>query len=102
MIVRLMGRGQWRLDDALVDELNRIDAALDDDITRGDATEFRAHLEAMHRLIEERGEPLPADDLVPSDAFVPPADCSLEELRKLMDPDGLIPGGPPEVAADGR
>jgi hypothetical protein len=101
VIVRLMGRGQWRLDDALIDELNRIDAALDEDINRGDATEFRAHLEAMHRLIEERGEPLPADEIVPSDAFVP-ADCSLEELRKLMDPDGLIPGGPSGVAADGR
>jgi hypothetical protein len=35
MIVRLMGRGQWRLDHALIDELNRIDAALDDDINRG-------------------------------------------------------------------
>ena len=102
MIVRLMGRGQWRLDDALIDELNRIDAALDDDINRGDATEFREHLAAMHRLIEERGEPVPAEELLPSDAFVPPVDCSLEELRKLMDPEGLIPGAPAKEAADGR
>jgi hypothetical protein len=56
----------------------------------------------MHRLIEERGEPVPADELLPSDAFVPPADCSLEELRKLMEPEGLIPGAPAKEAADGR
>jgi hypothetical protein len=102
MIVRLMGRGQWRLDDALIEELNRIDAALDDDVNRGDATEFRQHLAEMHRLIEERGEPVPAEELLPSDAFVPPVDCSLEELRKLMEPDGLIPGAPAKEDADGR
>jgi hypothetical protein len=55
----------------------------------------------MHRLMEERGEPLPADVIVPSDAFVPPADGSFEELRKLMAPDGLIPGGPAREAVDG-
>lgn len=102
MIVRLMGRGQWRLDDALVDELNRLDAELDDDVKRGDAGNFREHLAAMHRFVEERGEGVPADEIVPSEAFIPPVDCSLEELRRLMDPDGLVPGAPPAGASDGR
>lgn len=102
MIVRLMGRGQWRLDDALVDELNRLDSSLDDDVNRGDASQFREHLAAMHRLVEERGVPVAADEIVPSEAFIPPVDCSLEELRKLMDPDGLIPGDSPREAGDGR
>jgi hypothetical protein len=56
----------------------------------------------MHRLVEERGVPVAADEIVPSEAFIPPVDCSLEELRKLMDPDGLIPGESPREAGDGR
>lgn len=55
----------------------------------------------MHRLVQERGQPLPPDELAPSDAVIPPADCSIEELLKLMDPDGLIPGEAPEEAASG-
>lgn len=101
MIVRLMGLGQRRIDDALIDELNRLDAAIDEDVRRGDGSEFREHLAAMHRLVQERGQPLPPDELAPSDAVIPPADCTIEELLKLMDPDGLVPGEAPEEAASG-
>jgi hypothetical protein len=96
-----MGRGQWRLDDALIDQLNEIDTALDDDINRGDASDFREHLAAMHQLVIDRGSPIPAEEIVPSDAFVPPVDVSIDELRKLWDPDGLIPGGRVGEAIDG-
>ncbi len=92
MIIRLMGEGQWRVDDALRDELNAIDAALDADVNAGDGTQFARHLAAMHELVRSRGLPVEVEELVPSDALVPPRDISIEELRELIGEEGLIPG----------
>lgn len=93
MIVRLMGQlGQWRLDDALQAELNAIDALLDADVIAGNGGEFAVHLAAMHELIHAKGTPVGEDEFLPSDAFVPPLDISLDELRTLLSSDGLIPG----------
>lgn len=92
MIVRLMGLGQWRLDDALQGELNAIDAQLDTDVNAADGTEFAKHLQAMHDLIKARGAALADDELLPSDAVVPPVDISLDELREFIGAEGLIPG----------
>ena len=93
MIVRLMGQqGQWRLDDALQAELNAIDAQLDADALAGDGGEFAAHLASMHELIRAKGTPVGEDEFLPSDAFVPPLDISLDELRTLLSSEGLSPG----------
>lgn len=91
MIVRLMGEGQWRVDDPAADELNAIDALLDADVRAGDAGEFEAHLVAMHGLVKTKGAPVPEHELVPSDALVPPVGITLEELRELLGDEGLIP-----------
>lgn len=92
MIVRLMGEGQWTIDDALQRELNAIDAELDADLQAGDSSEFARHLAAMHELVRSRGVPVAVAELVPSEALVPPRDVSLEELRALIGEEGLIPG----------
>ena len=92
MIVRLMGEGQWTVDDGLQTDLNAIDAELDADLQAGDAADFARHLAAMHELVRSRGVPVAVDELVPSDALVPPRDASLEELRALIGEEGLIPG----------
>lgn len=87
-----MGEGQWRVDDALTGALNEIDRALDDDLNSGNAREFTAHLNAMHELVRSSGSPVGYDEVLPSDAFVPPPDITLDELRELVSPEGLIPG----------
>lgn len=92
MIVRLMGEGQWRLDAAVLDELNAIDALLDADLDSAGAADFTAHLVAMHDLVRTKGTPVPEDELVPSDALVPPVNITLNELRGLLGDEGLIPG----------
>jgi hypothetical protein len=48
----------------------------------------------MWRLVLERGERLPDDDLSPSDVIIPPADLTLEETRELFSEQGLIPDLP--------
>jgi hypothetical protein len=87
-----MGEGQWNIDDTLRDELNAIDIELDADVNAGDGTGFARHLAAMYDLVRARGLPVAIDELVPSDALVPPRDISLEELRQLVGEEGLIPG----------
>jgi len=87
-----MGEGQFELTEAGVEELNRLDALLDADVGDGTGERFAEHLTGMHALIREHGRPLRDDEILPSDCMVPPPDISLEELRSLLNEDGLIPG----------
>jgi len=92
MIVRIMEEGQWELSDDLVDELNRLDAELEADLERGDSAPFDEHLRRMHEFVRTNGRLVPDEEIVPSDAVLPPPDISLEELRELLGEEGLIPG----------
>jgi hypothetical protein len=48
----------------------------------------------MGKLVREQGTRLPEDALSPSDAVIPPSDLTLEETRKLVSGQGLIPDLP--------
>jgi PspAA-like protein len=94
MIVRLMGEGQYRVDDDLREQLNELDdravAALEQD----DEPKLDDMLDEMWQLVRERGEHLADEDLSPSDLIIPPSDLSLEETKKLFSEDGLVPDLP--------
>jgi hypothetical protein len=94
VIVRLMGEGQYRVDDGLREQLNELDdravAALEQD----DEPKLDDMLDEMWQLVRERGEHLADEDLSPSDLIIPPSDLSLEETRKLFSEDGLVPDLP--------
>jgi hypothetical protein len=94
VIVRLMGEGQFRVDDSLRERLNELDdqamAALD----ASNEVELDQKLEQMFALVRAEGEPLPEDDLSASDVIIPPADLTLEETRELVSHEGLIPDLP--------
>ena len=94
MIVRLMGEGQLRVDDAEVERLNEIDNAAAAALQVGDEAAFRERLEELHAAVREVGQPLEASDLSASDLIVPPVDLSLEEARELFAGEGLIPDLP--------
>ncbi len=49
-------------------------------------------MDALLARVRELGEPLPVDEIKPSDFILPSADSSLEEVRDLLSSDGLIPG----------
>ena len=95
MIVRLMGEGQFEVDDDCAARLNELDdkalAALDSN----DEPELDRLLEDMAALVRAEGRELAADDLSPSEAIIPPSDLTLDEMRDLMSDDGLIPDLPP-------
>ena len=90
MIVRVLGEGQYRLDAdafALADHIDdRLQAAAD----AGDEAAFAMALTELVDTIIERGTPLPAADLHPSDAIVPGHGTTLDEARELLSSEGLI------------
>lgn len=94
MIVRVLGEGQWRVDDGLRDKLHELDEQVAQAVEAGDEAALRTRLGALADAVRNGGEELPAEDLTPSDAIVPPADLSLAEARELMANDGFIPDLP--------
>jgi len=96
MIVRLMGEGQYRVDDGLRERLNELDDLAGQALEAGDEAELDRRLDQMFELVRIEGERLADDELSPSDAVVPPSDMTLEETRQLMTAEGFIPDIPGE------
>ena len=94
MIVRLMGEGQFRVDDETCAELNELDRQVAQAVEEGDEETLHRLLAQMAAVLRERGERLDDSDLSASDAIVPPEDLSLEEARELLSGEGLIPDLP--------
>jgi hypothetical protein len=94
MIVRLMGEGQYRIDDGLRGELDELDGRAQSALDADDESALDGVLDEMWKLVRDRGEQLANDDLSSSDVIVPPSDLTLEETRKLFSDEGLIPDLP--------
>ena len=92
MIVRILGEGQFSVDDSATAELNRLDTELTDAIDRSDETAFAGALDGLLGQVRTHGSPLPADSLEPSDLILPDKDSSMDDVRKLLTDEGLIPG----------
>jgi hypothetical protein len=92
VIVRIMGEGQLALDDSRLAELSKLDDELLAEIQRGDEEGFRRTLDALLNAVRRLGEPLPDDSLEPSGLILPPSDATLDEVRDMLNDDGLIPG----------
>ena len=94
MIVRLMGEGQYRVEDGVREQLNELDEAAMSALEASDEAQLDGKLDEMWRLVQDRGERLPDDDLSPSDVIIPPSDLTLEETRELFSDEGLVPDLP--------
>lgn len=92
MIIRVLGEGQWEVDDTTVAELNSLDEAVEQAVNAEDQDRLG---EALHELLEKvrSGTPLPDDDLHDSALILPPADATLDDVRALLSDseEGLIP-----------
>ncbi|MGW1156824.1 PspA-associated protein PspAA [Streptomyces sp. NPDC002513] len=92
MIVRIMGEGQVKLDDAHFTELNKLDDELLQEMQRDDEEGFRRTLNALLDAVRRLGTPLPDESLEPSELILPSPEATLAEVREMLDDDGLIPG----------
>ena len=92
MIVRILGEGQLRLDDAATSDLQALDAELEGAVERNDQAALTRALGALLERARGQGEPLPPDSLEPSDVIIPHEGATVAEVRKLLTDEGLIPG----------
>ncbi|MBI3979112.1 MAG: hypothetical protein HY331_13085 [Chloroflexi bacterium] len=91
MIARISAEGQYRLDSDLLDQINALDNRLVEVVAADDESAFCDIFEKMLALVRQ-GQPLPPDELHPSDVILPPSDLSLEEAREIFTGHGVIPG----------
>ncbi|MGD0554809.1 MAG: hypothetical protein ABSA93_07500 [Streptosporangiaceae bacterium] len=89
MIVRILGEGQYRLDDSNHDKLAPLDTELGDAVEKDDDDRFQAALAGALTLVRT-GTPVPADTLEPSDLILPREGASLDEVRELLGEDGIV------------
>jgi PspAA-like protein len=94
MIARLMGEGQYRIDEDLHAQLNDLDERAAAAVDAQDEGTLDDVLDEMWQLVQARGERLPDDDLSTSDLIIPPSDLTLEETRQLFTEEGLVPDLP--------
>ncbi|OKK19272.1 F0F1 ATP synthase [Streptomyces sp. CB00455] len=91
MIVRIMGEGQVEMADGHLAELGRLDDELLAEMQSGDEEGFRRTLGALLEAVRRLGRPLPDEALEPSELILPGPEASLDEVREMLDGDGLIP-----------
>ena len=94
MIVRVMGDGQFEIDDEVAKGLDEIDEQAEQALETGDADRFGELLHRMAEAVRTNGTRLPDADLTPSEAIIPPDDLTLDEARELFEGEGLIPDLP--------
>lgn len=92
MIVRILGEGQYRLESRYLDELNALDNRLVALLSEGSDEAFAPIFDEMLRLVRERGEPVPVDELVTSEVVLPDPSSHLEDIRPLFTGEGVVPG----------
>lgn len=90
MIIRILGEGQFRLDDKYMEDLNKIDNQIVDHVKKGDKVAFRKDLDRLISAAKELSEPLDPIDIVQSDLIFPPGDLSFEEAKRVFSNDGII------------
>jgi hypothetical protein len=91
VIVRILGEGQFRVDDDTAAKLTALDKDLDAAVRDDEEAVFRASLRAAVALVKASGTPLSADEIATADFILPFSDASLDEVRKLL-ADGTITG----------
>jgi hypothetical protein len=94
VIVRILGVGQYRLDDGDVGVVEQADDAVEAAIAAKDDAAFTAALDGLVEAIQNVGDPVGDDEFVPSDVIVPDRGTTLADAASYHDDDGqgLIPG----------
>jgi len=92
VIIRVLGEGQYDVADHALDRLNELDSAVEAAVAASDEAAFGAALEALLDGVRTVGVPHDLDSLDESDLILPPPGASIDEVRAMLDDDGLIPG----------
>ncbi len=94
-IVRILGYGQFIVDNDTLNEINVIDNTIvklleseeNDDSIR---LEFERQLALFDTMVKEKGVVMDSKEIVQSDIVLPGKDITLEEARKVFKGEGII------------
>jgi PspA-Associated protein len=92
MILRILGEGQFEIDEDKIEELNRLDDQLIGAVESGDEELFRLALNDLLVEVRAAGRPVPDEYLGESDLILPGSDATVDEVQALLGDEGLIPG----------
>ena len=92
MIIRILGEGQFLLDEKLLGKINDIDNKIVRDITSGNQGDYSRDLAEMIKSVKSLAKPLNPTEIRPSDIIIPPSDLTFEEAKMVFRGEGLIKG----------
>ncbi len=84
MIVRILGEGQYDVDERHRERLGELDATLLHAVDHADDAAFGPALRALASEVRSIGTVLADDAFVPSELVVPFADATLAETKALL------------------
>jgi hypothetical protein len=91
VIIRILGEGQFLVPDSELAEINRLDAALEHALRSPD-DDVQPSLDALLEHVRSVGTRPPEHEILESDAVLPFADASEDDIRDMLGDDGLVPG----------
>ena len=100
MIVRILGEGQYDLEDHALDALNGLDNQIERAIESGDEALFRMSLEGLLAAVRSSGTHHDPDSLDESDLILPPPDATIDEVAAHLATYNLVAA--PVVDEEGR
>jgi hypothetical protein len=93
-IVRIMGQGQYKVNEEIVKNINDIDNAIVQILQNADKSddqEFKTKIGHLVQIITSKGQRLDDKEIVESDIIVPDSDISIDEAKKVFKGEGIIP-----------
>jgi hypothetical protein len=92
MIIRIQGSGQYRIAAGAIGGLNSLEVQLQDAVAQHNEQAVTSLLYKMIAYVQTQGFPVGNDEIVPSDAILPPDNLTYDEIVEVLKEDGLIPG----------
>ena len=92
-IVRIMGQGQFKINEDIVKRINEIDDTIVQILqneSKSDDQKYRAKITEIVETITSEGQKLEDKELVESDIIVPDTDISIDEAKKVFQGQGVI------------
>jgi hypothetical protein len=90
MLIRILGEGQFEVPDSELDEINRLDRELEAAL-KTSGTNFREALDALLDKVRTVGVRPPDHEMEESQVILPFADASEDDIRDMLNEDGLVP-----------
>jgi hypothetical protein len=84
VIVRILGEGQYEVDDEAAAKLDQLDDELDAAVEARDDTAFKSALSRSVEVVRASGELVPDDSLHPAEVILPFADADVAEVLQLL------------------